>query len=118
MVRAWAKAVCKIVICLLSDNCIIFVRKPFTYALGKNPGHIDMKQKIFSLKTNAMIGNNNTNDRPESYPKPTETDAQLKNQDEYTERQSASRSEDMPVHGGKEQNNEPERKREERRDLL
>jgi hypothetical protein len=61
---------------------------------------------------------NNENNRPEAYPKPTETDSQLKNQDEYTERQSASRSEDMPVHGGKEQNNESPKKREERRDLL
>jgi len=57
-------------------------------------------------------------ERPESYPKPTETDAQMKNQDEFTERQSASRSEDMPVHGGKEQNKEPEQKRQERRDFL
>lgn len=38
--------------------------------------------------------------RPEAYPKPTETDAQLKNQDEYTERQSSRNSEDLPVHGG------------------
>jgi len=57
-------------------------------------------------------------DRPEAYPKPTETDAQLKNQDEYTERQSNRRSEDMPTHGGKQQSNEPKRKREERRDIL
>jgi len=72
--------------------------------------------KFFKLKSNFMKSNDNG--RPEAYPKPTETDSQLKNQDEYTERQSASRSEDMPVHGGKEQNNEPPKKREERRDLL
>jgi hypothetical protein len=60
----------------------------------------------------------NKNERPEAYPKPTETDAQMKSQDEYTERQSARRSEDMPVHGGKEQDKEPKRKREERRDIL
>lgn len=57
-------------------------------------------------------------ERPEAYPKPTETDAQMKNQDEYTERQSARRSEDMPTHGGQDQNKEPRRKREERRDIL
>jgi hypothetical protein len=65
-----------------------------------------------------MKGSDKKNDRPEAYPKPTETDAQLKNQNEYTERESAHRSEDMPVHGGNEQNSEPERKREERRDIL
>lgn len=65
-----------------------------------------------------MKGSNKENERPESYPKPTETDAQLKNQDEYTERQSANRSEDMPVHGGKEQNAETAQKRRERRDML
>lgn len=65
-----------------------------------------------------MKGSDEKNERPEAYPKPTETDAQMKNQDEYTERQSASRSEDMPVHGGKDQNKEPEKKRQERRDIL
>ena len=40
------------------------------------------------------------NDRPLAYPKPTETDSQLKNQDEYTERQSGRNSEDLPTHGG------------------
>ncbi len=35
--------------------------------------------------------------RPEAYPKPTETDQQLKNQNEFTERQSSRKSEDMPV---------------------
>jgi len=59
-----------------------------------------------------------SNDRPEAYPKPTETDAQMKNQDEYTERQSSRHSENMPAHGGKQQNKEPKRKREERRDIL
>ena len=39
-------------------------------------------------------------DRPLAYPKPTETDSQLKNQDEYTERQSSRNSEDLPTHGG------------------
>ena len=58
------------------------------------------------------------NERPEAYPKPTETDAQMKNQDEYTERQSGRRSENMPVHGGKEQHKEPKRKRVEHRDIL
>lgn len=57
-------------------------------------------------------------ERPKAYPKPTETDAQMKDQDEYTERKSSSRSEDMPVHGGNEQNKETKRKREERRDIL
>ena len=64
------------------------------------------------------MNSNDKNESGEAYPKPTETDAQMKNQDEYTERQSAIRSEDMPVHGGKEQNSEPQRKREERRDML
>ena len=44
--------------------------------------------------------NNKNNDRPIAYPKPTETDSQLKNQDEYTERQSPRNSEDLPAHGG------------------
>ena len=39
-------------------------------------------------------------DRPLAYPKPTETDTQLQNQDEYTERQSGRNSEDLPLHGG------------------
>ena len=65
-----------------------------------------------------MKSNDNKDERPVSYPKPTETDAQLKNQDEYTERQSASRSEDMPTHGGKPQDKEPAKKRQERRDIL
>lgn len=65
-----------------------------------------------------MKGSDKKNERPEAYPKPTETDAQMKNQDEYTERQSASRSEDMPVHGGNEQNKETVVKREQRRDIL
>ena len=38
--------------------------------------------------------------RPLAYPKPTETDVQLQNQDEYTERQSSRNSEDLPLHGG------------------
>jgi hypothetical protein len=65
-----------------------------------------------------MKGSDKENNRPEAYPKPTETDSQNKNQDEFTERQSASRSEDMPVHGGKQQDAEPEHKREARRDIL
>ncbi len=65
-----------------------------------------------------MKGSDKENNRPEAYPKPTETDAQMKNQDEYTERQSATRSEDMPVHSGHEQNNESPQQREERRDML
>ena len=40
--------------------------------------------------------------RPEAYPEPTETDNQMKNQDEYTERQSSRTSEQMPVQGGSE----------------
>ena len=60
----------------------------------------------------------NKHERPEAYPKPTETDAQMKNQDEYTERQSNRRSEDMPAHAGKNQNKEPKRKRAEHRDIL
>jgi hypothetical protein len=40
------------------------------------------------------------NERPEAYPKPTQTDQQMKSQDEYTERQSSRTSEDLPVHGG------------------
>ena len=39
-------------------------------------------------------------ERPLAYPKPTETDVQLQNQDEYTERQSSRNSEDLPTHGG------------------
>lgn len=65
-----------------------------------------------------MKSSDNKGERPVAYPKPTETDSQMKNQDEYTERQSAQRSEDMPAHGGKQQDAEPERKREERRDVL
>ena len=65
-----------------------------------------------------MKGSDKKTERPEAYPKPTETDAQMKNQDEYTERQSTRRSEDMPIYGGKEQNKEPKRKRDERRDIL
>lgn len=65
-----------------------------------------------------MKRSDDKNERLEAYPKPTETDGQLKNQDEFTERQSARRSEDMPVHGGKEQNREPVKKRQERRDIL
>lgn len=65
-----------------------------------------------------MKGSDKENNRPEAYPKPTETDAQMKNQDEYTERQSATRSEDMPTHAGHEQNNESPQQREERRDML
>jgi len=40
------------------------------------------------------------NERPLAYPKPTQTDVQLQNQDEYTERQSNRNSEDLPTHGG------------------
>jgi hypothetical protein len=65
-----------------------------------------------------MKSSNKKTERPESYPKPTETDAQLENQDEYTERQGARRTEDMPVHGDKPQDNKPQRKREERWDIL
>lgn len=65
-----------------------------------------------------MKSSDKKDDRPVAYPKPTQTDTQLKNQDEYTERQSGNRSEDMPVHGGKQQNKEPQKKRQERRDIL
>ena len=41
--------------------------------------------------------------RPEAYPKPTETDNMMKNQDEYTERQSSRTSEQMPVQGDSEE---------------
>lgn len=44
--------------------------------------------------------------RPEAYPKPTETDTQMKNQDEYTERQSSRTSEDMPLNNATERNSE------------
>jgi hypothetical protein len=47
-----------------------------------------------------MKSDKDKNERPLAYPKPTETDVQLKNQDEYTERQSARNSEDLPAHGG------------------
>jgi hypothetical protein len=57
-------------------------------------------------------------ERPIAYPKPTETDAQQKNQNEYTEHQSGHRSEDMPAHSGKQQNRETGKKRPERRDIL
>ena len=40
---------------------------------------------------------NDKDQRPEAYPKPTETDNMMKNQDEYTERQSSRTSEPMPV---------------------
>lgn len=45
-------------------------------------------------------------ERPEAYPKPTETDTQMKNQDEYTERQSSRTSEDMPLNNTTERNSE------------
>ena len=41
--------------------------------------------------------NSDKDKRPEAYPKPTETDNMMKNQDEYTERQSSRTSEQMPV---------------------
>ncbi len=47
-----------------------------------------------------MKNDKEKNDRPTAYPKPTETDVQLKNQDEYTERQSDRHSEDLPAQGG------------------
>ena len=65
-----------------------------------------------------MKGSDKENNRPEAYPKPTESDTQMKNQNEFTERESAHRSEDMPVHSGQEQNEESQRSREQRRDLL
>ena len=43
---------------------------------------------------------NDKDKRPEAYPKPTETDNMMKNQDEYTERQSSRTSEQMPVQDG------------------
>lgn len=58
------------------------------------------------------------NDRPEAYPKPTETDAQMKNQNEYTERQSSRHSDDMPANVGQQMGKDAKRKREERRDIL
>jgi hypothetical protein len=64
---------------------------------------------FFILNDNVMKNSAKKNERPEAYPKPTETDAQMKNQDEYTERQSGRRSEDMPMHGGKQQASEPKR---------
>jgi hypothetical protein len=65
-----------------------------------------------------MKSSDKKDDRPVAYPKSTETDAQLKNQDEFTERQSNSRSENMPARGGNEQTQEPKKKRPERRDIL
>ena len=47
-----------------------------------------------------MKNNKEKDERPLAYPKPTETDVQLQNQDEYTERQSSRNSEDLPAHGG------------------
>jgi hypothetical protein len=35
--------------------------------------------------------------RPEAYPKPTETDRQLDNQDEFIQPQSDKKNNDMPV---------------------
>ena len=58
------------------------------------------------------------NDRPEAYPKPTETDAQMKNQNEYTERQSSRHSDDMQTNVGKTMKKEPKPKRHEHRDIL
>jgi hypothetical protein len=57
-------------------------------------------------------------ERPIAYPKPIETDAQQKDQNEYTEHQSDHRSEEMPAHSGKQQNRETGKKRPERRDIL
>lgn len=36
-------------------------------------------------------------ERPEAYPKPTETDKQLDNQDEFIQPQSDKKNNDMPV---------------------
>lgn len=47
-----------------------------------------------------MKKNDKETERPLAYPRPTETDQQLKNQNEYTERQSNRTSEDLPAHGG------------------
>lgn len=58
------------------------------------------------------------NDRPEAYPKPTETDAQMKNQNEYTERQSSRHSDDMQTNVDKTMKKEPKHKRHEHRDIL
>jgi hypothetical protein len=63
-----------------------------------------------------MKSSDKKDNHPVAYPKHTETDAQMKNQDEFTERQSGRRSEDMPAHGGKQQ--KPGHKRTERRDIL
>lgn len=50
--------------------------------------------------------------RPEAYPKPTQTDQQLKNQNEFTERQSSRRSEDMPVDNAMQEDEEKKEKTE------
>jgi len=76
------------------------------------------KNIFLNFKYIVMKRNETSQERPEAYPKPTETDAQMKNQDEYTERQSARRSENMPAHGGKNLDKEPKRKRQEHRDIL
>ena len=39
--------------------------------------------------------NNEKNDRPEAYPKPTETDEQLKNQPEYIDQEPNSRDKNI-----------------------
>lgn len=53
------------------------------------------------IKTKYM--NQEKDKRPEAYPKPTETDNMMKNQDEFTERQSNRTSEQMPVQGENEE---------------
>ncbi len=53
----------------------------------------------------------NTNDRPEAYPKPTETDSQLQNQPEYIDQQPNSFEtdiSDIPAEANPERSNETE----------
>jgi len=60
-----------------------------------------------------MNQDKNRQDRPESYPKPTETDSQLKNQPEYIDKQPNDFSDksvsDIPNSDAPRQSNDPGR---------
>jgi len=60
-----------------------------------------------------MNQDKNRQDRPESYPKPTETDSQLKNQPEYIDQQPNDFSDksisDIPTHESTRESRDDER---------
>ena len=64
-----------------------------------------------------MNQDKNRQDRPESYPKPTETDSQLKNQPEYIDQQPNDFSDksisDIPAQESSRENRDDEGTREE-----